>query len=147
MIGVDDEINTQMMQMMTDNQRTVFLKVLLFASKIDGHVDEQEVGYIKKIATKYKVSDIKRIFDPVTEEELLDELTCLSERKWGMELIKELFRLGYTDSNLTEEEIFFIGHVGSKLDIEKSKIEQISNWVIDYLVWKEQGKIIFEENA
>ena len=26
------------------------------------------------------------------------------------------------------------------------KIEQISSWVIDYLIWNEQGKIIFEEN-
>jgi len=29
--------------------------------------------------------------------------------------------------------------------LEIEKIEQISNWVIDRIIWLEQAKIIFEE--
>ena len=62
-----------------------------------------------------------------------------------MELIKEMCLLGHSDSDLTEEETLFIGHVGIALGIELDKIEQISNWVIDKIIWLEQGKVIFED--
>lgn len=31
------------------------------------------------------------------------------------------------------------------MGIDLDKIEQISNWVIDRLIWLEEAKIIFEE--
>ena len=46
---------------------------------------------------------------------------------------------------LSDEETLFIGKVGIALGIEMEKIEQISNWVIDHIIWLEQAKIIFEE--
>lgn len=146
MVDMDKELNEAMMQLMNDHQRTVFLKTLLFASKLDGNVDDNEIQYIKKMAAKYKVSDIKKIFEPTTEEKLFAELACLSRRKWVLELIKELFRLAHADDDLCDEEVLFIGRLGKALNIEMEKIEQISSWVIDYLVWREQGRIIFEEN-
>lgn len=145
MIGMNENLNPQMMKTMDDHQKTVFLKTLLFASKIDGKVDEGEIKYIKKMASKYKVNDVKKIFEPTTQEGLLSELSCLAERKWGLELIKELFRLAHEDDDLGDEEVLFIGRVSKALNIETEKIEQISSWVIDCLVLKEQSKIIFEE--
>ena len=145
MVDMSEKLNGKMMKLMDDHQKTVFLKTLLFASKVDGEVDQGEIDYIKKMASKYKVSDIKKIFEPTTEKDLLVELTCLSERSWALELIKELFRLGHEDNDLGDEEVIFIGRVGRVLNIETEKIEQISSWVIDYVIWREQGKIIFEE--
>jgi len=146
MVDLSEKLNKDIMKVMDDHQKTIFLKTLLFASKIDGEVDSGEVQYIKKMSVKYKVSDIKKIFEPISEGGLLMELKCLTRREWALELIKELFRLGHEDSDLGDEEVLFIGRVGRALNVEVEKIEQISNWVIDYLIWKEQGKIIFEEN-
>lgn len=145
MIGMNENLNPQMMKAMDDHQKTVFLKTLLFASKVDGRVDDGEIKYIKKMASKYKVSDVKKIFEPTTQEGLLSELACLTERKWGLELIKELFRLAHEDDDLGDEEVLFIGRVGKALNIDTEKIEQISSWVIDGLVLREQSKIIFGE--
>ena len=39
-----------------------------------------------------------------------------------------------------------IGKIGLAMGIELEKIEQISNWIIDHVIWLEQAKIIFEEN-
>ena len=60
---MSESLSDQMMRAMDDWQKTVFLKTLLFASKVDGQVDDSEIKYIKKMASKYKVNDIKKIFD------------------------------------------------------------------------------------
>ena len=146
MADLNETLNKRLMKVMDDHQKTVFLKTLLFASKIDGEVDDSEIQYIKKMSVKYKVSDVKKVFEPISQGGLLEEIKCLTERKWALELIKELFRLGHEDNDLGDEEVLFIGRVARALDIEMEKVEQISSWVIDYLVWREQGKIIFEEN-
>lgn len=138
-------LNKQIMDRLTDEQKIVFLKTLLYGSKIDGRVEEGEVKFIKKMATKYKVDDIQKIFEPTSEQKILSELRILRERRVAMELIKELFRLGHTDYDLDDEEILFIGRVAAATGIEIKKVEQISTWIIDYIVWKEQEKIIFEE--
>ena len=52
----------------------------------------------------------------------------------------------HSDGNLSNEEMLFIGQVGQAMGIELEKIAQISQWIIDYLVWIENSKIIFEEN-
>ena len=146
MVELNENLNKKLMKVMDDHQKTTFLKTLLFASKIDGEVDDGEIQYIKKMSVKYKVSDIKKVFEPTSQGGLLEELKCITERKWALELIKELFRLGYEDDDLGDEEVLFIGRVARTLGVETEKVEQISSWVIDYLIWKEQGKIIFEEN-
>ncbi|MBR2299066.1 MAG: TerB family tellurite resistance protein [Alphaproteobacteria bacterium] len=145
MAELNDVLNKEVMNLLTEEQKIVFLKTLLFASKIDGEVDVGEVKFIKKMATKYKVEDIKKIFEQVSERELMQELEVLKQRRVAMELIKELFRLGHSDSDLGDEEILFIGRVATALNIEIRKVEQISSWVIDRFIWLEQGRIIFEE--
>ena len=146
MTDLNENLNKNIMRVMTDHQKTVFLKTLLFASKIDGKVDNGEIQYVKKMSVKYKVNDVKKIFEPISESGLLAEVKCLTIRKWGLELIKELFRLAHEDNDLGDEEILFVGRVAKALNIETEKVEQISSWVIDGLVLREQGKIIFEEN-
>jgi len=146
MASLENILNRDIMKNLSEEQKIAFLKTLLFASKIDGRVDPNEVKYIKKMAIKYKVEDVKRIFEPTTETALLTEIRCVKTRRVALEVIKELLRLGHSDNDLGDNEILFVGRVGQALGIEMKKIEQISSWVIDRLVWEEEGKIIFEEN-
>ena len=88
MVDLSEKLNKSLMKVMNDHQKTIFLKTLLFASKVDGEVDNGEVQYIKKMSVKYKVSDIKKIFEPISEGGLLVELKCLTQREWALELIK-----------------------------------------------------------
>lgn len=145
MATLENVLNKEIMNSLSEPQKIAFLKTLLFASKIDGEVNDGEVKFIKKMATKYKVENVKKVFEQVSEKELLAEVQILSNRRVALELIKELFRLGHADSDLGDEEVLFIGRLATALRIEIKKVEQISSWVIDRLVWEEQGKIIFEE--
>jgi len=145
MADLQTTLDKQIMNLLSEDQKVAFLKTLLFASKIDDDVDDNEIKFIKKMATKYKVENVRKIFEPIKERDLLIEIGCLRIRRIALELIKELFRLGHADSELGDEEILFIGRVAQTLGVEVKKIEQISRWVIDHMVWVEQGRIIFEE--
>ena len=130
---------------LNEEQKIIFLKALAYLSKIDGHLDEEEIKYIKDVATKYQIVQPSRIFEFKSEEEILTEIRKLGSRRTYLELIKELCLLGHSDSDLSDDEVAFIGKVGKATGIELEKIEQISNWIIDKLIWLEQGKIIFED--
>ena len=53
--------------------------------------------------------------------------------------------LANSDGDLSDQEILLIGRIGTAMGLELEKIEQISQWVIDHIVWLEEGKIIFEK--
>ena len=60
-------------------------------------------------------------------------------------LIKEMCILAHADNELTDDEVLLIGRVGQAMGVELEKIEQISRWVIDRVIWLEEAKLIFEE--
>ena len=53
--------------------------------------------------------------------------------------------LANSDGDLNNREVLLIGRVGQAMGLSLDKIEQISQWVIDRIVWLEEGKVIFEE--
>ena len=146
MSNIDAELNKNIFNLLNESQKIVFLKALLYLSTRDGHVDDNEIKYIKKMAGRYKVVNVQKIFEKTTESQLLLELSILKNRRAALELLKEMFRLGHTDQDLGDEEILFVGRVAEVLGVDIKKVEQISSWVIDYLILQEQGRLIFEEN-
>lgn len=130
---------------LSQEQKIVFLKALFYLANIDGNRDEQEIKYIVDAAKTYKIENFEDIFKETSQEEILSELKTLNNRRACLELIKELCLLGHSDSDLTDDETLFIGHAGLAMGIELEKIEQISNWIVDKIIWLEQGKIIFED--
>ncbi len=79
------------------------------------------------------------------DEEIINAVKTIDNRRAALELIKEMCVLAHADDELSDEETALIGKVGMAMGIDLDKIEQISNWVIDRLIWLEEAKIIFEE--
>lgn len=129
----------------TAKEKNVFFRVLIHLSASDGHTDETEVNFVKKAAQVHGVKDIDNLFIESNEDDILKEVKIIKNRHLALELIKEMCMLSHVDNLLSDEETLFIGKVGIALGIEMEKIEQISNWVIDRIIWLEQAKYIFEE--
>ena len=138
------EVNSFMTNI-SEDQKIVSLKVLFYLANIDNKRDELEIKFIKNLANLYQINQSEEIFKASSEEEIIGLLKTINNRRISLELIKEMFLLGHSDSDLTDEETLFIGHAGLAMGIELEKIEQISNWVIDKIILHEQSKIIFEE--
>ena len=143
----DINIDTSYIEGLQDNQKVAFLRAFLKMASVDGHFDKSERDFIMTIAGDINLSaeGKKQIFDVLDEDEILVSLSEIKDRFVAMEIIKELCLLAHSDNELSDEETLFLGKAGLAMGIELEKIEEISDWVIDYIVWKEQGKIIFEE--
>ena len=132
---------------LSDEQKTAFIRALIHLAKSDGNFDDEEMEYITVLADMHGIahSEIVRFKEEDTEDAVLESLQVMDNRRIALELIKELCLLAHTDDQLSDEEMVFIGKCGLAMNIELEKIEQISNWVIDRIVWLEQAKIIFED--
>lgn len=126
-------------------EKEVFFKVLIHLSAADGHSDESEIEFIREAAETQGIANIDELFKPMKEDVLIDEVKIIKNRHLALELIKEMCMLSHVDNLLSDEETLFIGKVGIALGVEIEKIEQISNWIIDRIIWMEQAKYIFEE--
>lgn len=132
---------------MTEEEKITFLKVLVAMSRSDNNFDDEEKAFIQDIAIAFGVKKDKteEILAPTSDEELIKSVSQIKNRQIALNLIKEACLLANSDGDLSDHEIILIGKIGQAMGVELEKIEQISQWIIDRIVWLEQGKIIFEQ--
>ena len=147
MTAADMDVNANCVLDLSEEQKIAFLRAFSKMAGIDGNFDESEKHFIKNIAISFGVTSDKteEILDVSDEDKIIEEVAKIKNRRVALELVKELCMLAHADDELSDEETLFIGKVGLAMGVELEKIEQISNWVIDRLIWLDQGKIIFEE--
>lgn len=131
---------------MTKEQKLIFLKTLVALAKADTKIDENEKDFLKGMSLVFNLPqediDIKHI---PSEDEVVDMVKAIKDRKLAMNLIKEMCMLANFDGDMSDEEIVLIGRVGEAMGLSVDKIQDISQWVIDRIVLQERGKIIFEQ--
>ncbi|MBQ8465384.1 MAG: hypothetical protein IJ545_05185 [Alphaproteobacteria bacterium] len=147
MAKISVNLNEKFIDRMDWAQKEFFLQALVKMASIDGHFDECEKMFILDMADEMQVapSVAQQIVENPTEDAFIfEKASSLNNRVVALELIKEMCLLAHSDDDLSDKETIFIGKLGLAMGVELEKIEQISNWVIDYLIWYGQGKIIFE---
>ena len=130
----------------SQEEKKVFFQTLLHLSGVDGYSDEAEMEFITDAAKSQGIESLEELQGYEDEAVVLKNIKIIKNRHLAMELIREMCTLSHVDNVLSDEETLFIGKVGITLGIEMEKIEQISNWVIDRIIWLEQARIIFEES-
>ena len=125
-------------------EKTAFVAVLGYLAKLDGFT-EDESDFINDIASIYGLSqkELEEASKNRDEEETLKILSYITTPSTQLELIRELFFLGYADGNLSNNEVIFVSKVGEALGISVDTIERISDWVIRGIEWEEEGAEIF----
>ena len=141
------EHDMEYLNKLDENQRVVIIKILARLANADGKLDESEKEFIRQVAKVYNIPEkrIEEILNYGSDEEIIQGAKLIENRKVALELIKEMCILAHADNELTESETLFIGRVGQAMGVELEKIQQISQWVIERIIWMEEAKIIFEE--
>lgn len=141
------EMNMSLLSNLSEDQRIAFMKALASLASIDGKLDKDELEFIKQVAVVYGVPEkrVQEILLHNNEDEIVEAVKIIDNRRIALELIKEMCVLAHADNDLSDNEIMLIGRVGQSMGIELEKIEQISQWVIDRVIWLEQARLIFEE--
>ncbi len=147
MLNFNTEQNMDYLTELNEEQRIVFMKVLARLANADGKLDEDEKAFVRETAKIYGIpeSRLEEILCQGSDDEVVEAVKIINNRRAALELIKEMCVLAHADDELSDSETLLIGRVGRAMGVELEKIEQISKWVIDRLVWLEEGKIIFEE--
>lgn len=141
------EQDMEVLSKLTEDQKVAFMKAFSRLAGADGHHDEDELAFIRSMARVYGISDkrVDEILKIDSDEEVVNAVKVIDNRRAALELIKEMCVLAHADDELSDQETLLIGRVGQAMGVELEKIEQISNWIIDRIIWLEQAKIIFEE--
>ena len=132
---------------MSEDERVVFLKILAKLAKSDGEFDDEEKLFIREMALVLGVSEnrFEEINSKMSDDDIVEAAKLIKYRKKAMALVKEMCLLANSDGDLSDKEVLLIGRIGQAMGLELEKIEQISQWVVDRIVWLEEGKIIFEK--
>lgn len=132
---------------LNEEQKMAFMKAFVRLANSDGHLDENELNFVRQIAVTYGISKerSKELQAIANDEEVIEAVKIIDDRRAALELVKEMCILAHADDVLSDKETLFIGQVGMAMGVNLEKIEQISNWVIDRIIWLEEAKIIFEE--
>jgi len=144
MVVLNMEQDMEVLSKLTEDQKVAFMKAFSRLAGADGHLDEDELAFIRSMARVYGISD-KRVDEILKIDSDEDAVKVIDNRRAALELIKEMCVLAHADDELSDQETLLIGRVGQAMGVELEKIEQISNWIIDRIIWLEQAKIIFEE--
>ena len=133
---------------MSEEEKVTFLRVLVSLAKTDKNFNNDEKIFIKDTALIFGLnkSHINEILEPISNDELIKKASKITNRQAALHLIKEACFLANSDGDLSNEEIIFIGKIGQAMNVELEKIEEISQWVIEQIIWLEKGKIIFEQH-
>ena len=147
MVVLNMEQDMEVLSKLTEDQKVAFMKAFSRLAGADGHLDEDELAFIRSMARVYGISDKRgdEILKIDSDEEVVNAVKVIDNRRAALELIKEMCVLAHADDELSDQETLLIGRVGQAMGVELEKIEQISNWIIDRIIWLEQAKIIFEE--
>lgn len=141
------ELNMAYLSKLNEEQRIAFMKALASLANADGKLDPEEIDFIKQVAVIYGVPEkrIEEILQINDVDDVVESVKLIDNRRAALELVKEMCILAHADNELSDKEVMLIGRVGQAMGVELEKIEQISQWVIDRVIWLEEARLIFEE--
>lgn len=139
--------NKSFVTQMSEEEKIIFLKILVALARCDNDFDNEEKAFIKDSAIVFGLTKehVDEILAPMSNDEVIESASKITNRQAALQLVKEACLLANSDGNLSDDEIVLIGKIGQAMNIELEKIEEISQWVVDRIVWLERGKIIFEQ--
>ncbi len=126
-------------------EKRIFFEALVAVACADDNFNSDELKFITEAAVSHGIENISEIIDGQDTEKVIKDAAKIKNRHLALELVREMCMLSHVDNVLSDNETLIIGKIGLAMGVELEKIEQISNWIIDHIIWLEQAKITFEE--
>jgi len=124
--------------LLLDEEKITFLKILTYLSKIDNDISENEVAFIKKISEDIGMTINNNFFDLEIQglKELLSHFKSVQSKHI---LLTELINLAFVDENYSSDERKGISEISKLLDVSDNKLSEIENWIVDGNNWLSKG--------
>ena len=132
MVVLNMEQDMEVLSKLTEDQKVAFMKAFSRLAGADGHLDEDELAFIRSMARVYGISDkrVDEILKIDSDEEVVNAVKVIDNRRAALELIKRGHRL-VTDDVVEIRKVSDETLVGSAPDITRHFIELRGIGIVD----------------
>ncbi|WP_126425697.1 DUF533 domain-containing protein [Brevibacillus marinus] len=126
------------------------IRLMICVGHADGYMGEKEIGRIYRIVESehFTLRERQVIMDdidnPKRPEQLVADMADLT-RTEKLRLLRYLYHIAVADRKLTTAEKQEIRRIARLLGIEQEKLQQVEDWIIEGIHWKERWQKIVGE--
>lgn len=141
------------MPALADTEKNILfnsIRLMICVGHADGYMGEKEIGRIYRIVESehFNLRERQVIMDdidnPKRPEQLVADLGNLSQVE-KLRLLRYLYHIAVADRKITSGEKREIRRIAKLLGIEQEKLQQVEDWIIEGIHWKERWKKIVGE--
>lgn len=131
---------------MTEEQKLIYVRLLIYLAKSDNNPDYIEKRFIKNIIDRFQLSPtlLQNLSVPNKLDDLYVLLRPIRERAIAIDLLHCLRFAASVDSIIDEEEVKIIRTVAHILDIDDDTLLVINNFVFDEMIFLKQACDVLE---
>lgn len=131
---------------LNEEQKLVYVRLLIYLAKADNNPDFIEKRFIKNIISRFQLSPtlLQNLSVPSKLDDLYVLLRPIRERAIAIDLLHCLRFAASVDSIIDEEEVKIIRTVAHILEIDDDTLLVINNFVFDEMIFLKQACDVLE---
>lgn len=131
---------------LTEEQKLVYIRLLIYLTKSDSDVDVMEKQFIKNMILRFQLplTTLQNLSYPHSIDDLYDILMPMHNRKIAIDLLHCLRFSAAIDHDINENEIKILNNIARILEIDDDTMLVINNFVFDELMFLKQACIALE---
>lgn len=132
--------------LLTEEQKLVYIRLLIYLAKSDNDADITEKTFIKNMILRFKLplTTLQNLSYPQSIDDLYDTLKPMHDRQIAIDLLHCLRFAASVDSVINEKEVKIINNIARILDIDDDTMLVINNFVFDELLFLKQACLALE---
>ncbi len=130
-------------------EKITFLQAYVFLIKADGKLEDEEKVMISELVKSYQVEPkyFNEINNLPPKDNLLSKIkSVVADRRHALFFIKELLSIANIDDDLDDAEINFIETIARLIKVERNKILQINELIMERMAWLAKNDLVMENN-
>ncbi|MGD8189799.1 DUF533 domain-containing protein [Brevibacillus ginsengisoli] len=126
------------------------IRLMICVGHSDGYMSQKEINRIYQMVEQEHFTLRERqilmndIDEPKQPEAVVADLALLSKLE-KLTLLRQLYHVAIADRKLSESEKNQIRRIADLLKIDRMKQQQVEEWIIEGIRWREKWKQIVEE--
>lgn len=126
------------------------IRLMICVGHSDGYMGQKEIDRIYRMVEQEHFTLRERqilmndIDEPKQPEAIVADLVCLSKLE-KLTLLRQLYHVAIADRKLTESEKLQIRRIADLLEIDKTKQQQVEDWIVEGIRWRDRWKQIVAE--
>ena len=132
---------------LTEAQKLVYIRLLIYLTKSDSDIDVMEKQFIKNMILRFQLplTTLQNLSYPQSIDDLYDTVKpIMHNRKIAIDVLHCLRFSASVDSVINENEIKIINNIARILEIDDDTMLVINNFVFDELLFLKQACIALE---